>query len=59
LYENILIQDLVTHTQDNSKSEMASVSTVRQRILESRINEEFMKELQISQIIGRKKKQFM
>jgi len=38
---------------------MASVSTVGHRLLEGRINEEVMKELQISQIISRKKKQFM
>jgi len=57
LYENILIPDLVNYTQDNSKAEKASVRTARHRLLEGRIDEEVMKELQIPQIIGIKKKQ--
>jgi len=59
LYENILIPDLVNYTQDNRKAETASVMTIRHRFLERRINEEVMKKLQISQFIGKKKKQFM
>jgi hypothetical protein len=35
------------------------VRTVRNRLLERRINEKVMKELHISQINGNKKKQFM